>query len=146
MAGRQTGESANAPLSPTTYARHNRLVACVIKGLTGEGVLGLGAVEDKVLGRPGAVARALVLSPGNPFVLDSMGWVEYKMGRKDQALDLLQQAYDARPDPEIGAHLGEVLWQLGQRDRARAIWREAIDRAPHDAMVQAVLRKFGVTF
>ena len=92
------------------------------------------------------VARALVLSPGNPFVLDSMGWVEYKMGRKDQALDLLQQAYDARPDPEIGAHLGEVLWQLGQRDRARAIWREAIDRAPHDAMVQAVLRKFGVTF
>lgn len=92
------------------------------------------------------VARALVLSPGNPFVLDSMGWVEYKMGRKDQALDLLQQAYDARPDPEIGAHLGEVLWQLGQRDRARAIWREAIDRAPHDAIVQAVLRKFGVTF
>ena len=92
------------------------------------------------------VSRALALSPGNPFVLDSLGWVEYKMGHKDQALDLLQQAYDARPDPEIGAHLGEVLWQLGQHDRAKAIWREALDRAPHDAMVQAVLRKYGVTF
>lgn len=92
------------------------------------------------------VARALELSPGNPFVLDSMGWVEYKMGRKDRALDLLQQAYDARPDPEIGAHLGEVLWQLGQRDTARAIWKQAIERAPNDAMVQAVLRKHGVTF
>ncbi|MDE1977769.1 MAG: tetratricopeptide repeat protein [Betaproteobacteria bacterium] len=92
------------------------------------------------------VARALELSPGNPFVLDSMGWVEHKMGHNDQALDLLQQAYDARPDPEIGAHLGEVLWQLGQRDRARAIWHEAIERAPHDTMVQAVLRKYGVTF
>ncbi|MDD4887829.1 MAG: tetratricopeptide repeat protein [Thiomonas sp.] len=92
------------------------------------------------------VARALELSPGNPFVLDSMGWVEYKMGRLDQALDLLQQAYDARPDPEIGAHLGEVLWALGQRDKARVIWQKAIERAPHDAMVQAVLRKYGVTF
>ncbi|MGC8703505.1 MAG: tetratricopeptide repeat protein [Thiomonas sp.] len=92
------------------------------------------------------VSRALELSPGNPFVLDSMGWVEYKMGRNDQALDLLQQAYDARPDPEIGAHLGEVLWQLGQHDKARAIWKAAIERAPHDAMVQAVLRKYGVTF
>ncbi|MBN2692639.1 MAG: tetratricopeptide repeat protein [Burkholderiaceae bacterium] len=92
------------------------------------------------------VARALELSPGNPFVLDSMGWVEYKMGRNAQALDLLQQAYDARPDPEIGAHLGEVLWQLGQKDKARAIWQKAIERAPHNAMVQAVLRKYGVTF
>lgn len=92
------------------------------------------------------IARALELSPGNPFVLDSMGWVEYKMGRNAQALDLLQQAYEARPDPEIGAHLGEVLWQLGQKDKARAIWRKAIERAPHDAMVQAVLRKYGVTF
>jgi len=92
------------------------------------------------------IARALELSPGNPFVLDSMGWVEYRMGHLDQALDLLQQAYDARPDPEVGAHLGEVLWQLGQKDRARAIWRAAIERAPHDAVVQAVLRKYGVTF
>ena len=92
------------------------------------------------------VARALELSPGNPFVLDSMGWVEYRMGRNAQALDFLQQAYDARPDPEIGAHLGEVLWQLGQHDSARTIWRKAIERAPHDAMVQAVLRKYGVTF
>ncbi|MGC9163164.1 MAG: tetratricopeptide repeat protein [Thiomonas sp.] len=92
------------------------------------------------------IARALELSPGNPFVLDSMGWVEYRMGHTAQALDDLQQAWDARPDPEIGAHLGEVLWQLGQHDKARAIWRQAIERAPHDAMVQAVLRKFGVTF
>lgn len=92
------------------------------------------------------IARALELAPGNPFVLDSMGWVEYKMGHTDRALDLLQQAYDARPDPEIGVHLGEVLWRLGQRDKARAVWKDAQRRAPHDAMVQAVLRKFGVSF
>lgn len=92
------------------------------------------------------IARALELSPGNPFVLDSMGWVEFRMGHDDQALDSLQQAYDARPDPEIGAHLGEVLWRLGQHDRARAIWRQAIERAPNDSMVQAVLRKYGVSF
>ncbi|WP_449370224.1 tetratricopeptide repeat protein [Thiomonas sp.] len=92
------------------------------------------------------IARALELSPGNPFVLDSMGWVEFRMGRDDQALDSLQQAYDARPDPEIGAHLGEVLWRLDQHDRARAIWRQAIERAPNDPMVRAVLRKYGVSF
>lgn len=92
------------------------------------------------------ISRALELSPGNPFVLDSMGWVEYRMGHDDRALGYLQQAYDARPDPEIGAHLGEVLWRLGRRDEARAIWRKAIERAPHDAVVQAVLRKYGVSF
>jgi tetratricopeptide (TPR) repeat protein len=92
------------------------------------------------------IARALELSPGNPFVLDSMGWVEYRMGHTDQALDLLQQAYDARPDPEIGVHLGEVLWQLGQRDKARAVWKDAQRRAPQDQMVRAVLQKFGVEF
>ena len=75
-----------------------------------------------------------------------LGRLAFSAGDNAQALDLLQQAYDARPDPEIGAHLGEVLWQLGQKDKARAIWQKAIERAPHDAMVQAVLRKYGVTF
>ena len=92
------------------------------------------------------IAHALELSPGNPFVLDSMGWAEYKLGHADRALDLLQQAYDARPDPEIGAHLGEVLWQLGQHDKARAVWKAAQQRAPDDEMVRSVLRRFGVTF
>jgi tetratricopeptide (TPR) repeat protein len=92
------------------------------------------------------IAHALELSPGNPFVLDSMGWAEYKLGHADRALDLLQQAYDARPDPEIGAHLGEVLWRLGQHDKARAVWKAAQQRAPDDEMVRSVLRRFGVTF
>jgi Flp pilus assembly protein TadD len=71
------------------------------------------------------IVRALELSPGDPFITDSLGWVEFKLGRPAEALKLLRQAYSARPDTEIGAHLGEVLWSIGQKDEARKIWREA---------------------
>ena len=71
------------------------------------------------------IVRALELSPGDPFITDSLGWVEFKLGRPAEALKLLRQAYSARPDTEIGAHLGEVLWSIGEKDEARKIWREA---------------------
>jgi tetratricopeptide (TPR) repeat protein len=74
------------------------------------------------------IARALELSPGDPFITDSLGWVEFKLGRSEEALRLLRLAYSARPDPEIGAHLGEVLWSMGNKDEARKIWREARER------------------
>ena len=76
------------------------------------------------------IQRALELSPGDPFITDSLGWVEFRLGNFDEALRLLRRAYAARPDPEIGAHLGEVLWAAGQRDEARSVWREA---RGHDA-------------
>ena len=83
------------------------------------------------------IQRALALSPGDPFITDSLGWVEFRLGNKDEALRLLRTAYAARPDAEIAAHLGEVLWSMGQYDEARRIWAEGRSR---DA-VNEVLRE-----
>jgi tetratricopeptide (TPR) repeat protein len=83
------------------------------------------------------IQRALALSPGDPFITDSLGWVEFRLGNKDEALRLLRAAYAARPDAEIAAHLGEVLWSMGQYDEARRIWAEGRNR---DA-VNEVLRE-----
>ena len=74
------------------------------------------------------IERALALAPNEPFITDSLGWVEYRLGHKDEALRLLRKAYAARPDTEIGAHLGEVLWVTGQREEAKRIWDEARKR------------------
>jgi tetratricopeptide (TPR) repeat protein len=71
------------------------------------------------------IQRALELAPGDPFITDSLGWVEFRMGNREEALRHLENAWRARPDTEIGAHLGEVLWSLGRKDEARRIWREA---------------------
>ncbi|MBL8343195.1 MAG: tetratricopeptide repeat protein [Rubrivivax sp.] len=71
------------------------------------------------------IRRALELAPGDPFVTDSLGWVEFRMGNREEALRHLENAWRARPDPEIGAHLGEVLWSLGRKEDARRIWRES---------------------
>lgn len=71
------------------------------------------------------ILKALEFAPGDPFITDSLGWVEFRSGNKAEALRILQGAYKARPDPEIAAHLGEVLWSVGQREQALSIWREA---------------------
>ena len=87
------------------------------------------------------VKRALELSPGDPFITDSLGWVEYRLGNRDDALKLLNQAYAARPDTEIGAHLGEVLWSLGMKDEARRVWRESKGRdAGNDVLRETLAR------
>jgi len=85
------------------------------------------SLADRNLRLPEArelIQKALALAPGEPFITDSLGWVEYRLGNRDEALRLLQQAYKSRPDVEIGVHLGEVLWMNGQRDEARRILRE----------------------
>ena len=87
------------------------------------------------------VERALQLTPGDPFITDSLGWIEFRLGNRDEALRLLQQAYKARPDAEIAAHLGEVLWVLGQRDAARRVWAEASSRdAGNDVLRETMVR------
>jgi len=87
------------------------------------------------------IRRALELSPGDPFITDSLGWVEYRLGNLPEALRLLRQAYAARPDVEIGAHLGEVLWAGGQRDEARSIWAESKGRdAANDVLRETLAR------
>lgn len=87
------------------------------------------------------IARAIELSPGDPFLVDSLGWVEYRMGNHDEALKWLRQAYRARPDTEIAAHLGEVLWVTGKRDEARRILAEARARdAGNDVLKETLAR------
>ncbi|HMO46823.1 MAG TPA: hypothetical protein PKB14_12440 [Rubrivivax sp.] len=102
------------------------------------------SLADRNLRLPEAKAlieRALQLTPGDPFITDSLGWVEFRLGNRDEALRLLRQAYKARPDAEIGAHLGEVLWAMGQRDEARQVWAEASGRdAGNDVLRETLVR------
>lgn len=90
------------------------------------------------------IKKALSLSPGEPFITDSLGWVEFRMGNRDDALRLLREAYHARPDPEIGAHLGEVLWVSDQRDEARRVWRESRERDTNNEVLQETLKRLRV--
>ena len=90
------------------------------------------------------IQKALSLSPGEPFITDSLGWVEYRMGNRDEALRLLRSAYQSRPDPEIGAHLGEVLWVAGQRDEARRVLREARSRDAGNDVLREMLTRLRV--
>lgn len=87
------------------------------------------------------IEKALELSPGDPFIRDSLGWVEFRMGNTATALEILEAAYKSRPDPEIAAHLGEVLWSSGQRDRARAIWKEGqVQNAENETLRETLKR------
>jgi tetratricopeptide (TPR) repeat protein len=90
------------------------------------------------------IQRALELAPEDPFILDSMGWVEFRMGRLSSAEQTLRKAYELRPDPEIAAHLGEVLWVQGQRDDAKAVWREAAGKAPENNTLKDTLARLKV--
>ena len=72
------------------------------------------------------VERAVTLAPQDPFIQDSLGWVAFRMGRLEDALNILSAAYKARPDAEIAAHLGEVLWALQRQSEAANIWREGL--------------------
>jgi tetratricopeptide (TPR) repeat protein len=89
----------------------------------------------------GYIERALTLKPESPAILDSMGWVQFKLGDNEQALDYLRRAYEMLPDGEIAAHLGEVLWVTGSREEARSVWQEALEREPENRyLLRAVER------
>lgn len=87
------------------------------------------------------IERALMLKPEDPAVLDSMGWVLYKMGRYPEALEYLRQAYDRLSDAEIGAHLGEALWATGEHAEAWKVWNDALTANPdHEYLNQVIER------
>ena len=89
------------------------------------------------------IEKALTLSPGDPFILDSLGWVHYRRGDLDSALELLQQAIEQQPDAEIAAHLGEVLWQMGDQDGALIVWQGGQQNNPDNAVLIETLRRYG---
>jgi tetratricopeptide (TPR) repeat protein len=87
------------------------------------------------------VTKALEFSPKDPFIVDSLAWVEFRSGNVTEAARLLQGAFQERPDAEIAAHLGEVLWTLGQRDSAKAIWKEGFRLNPENATLLETTRR-----
>ena len=87
------------------------------------------------------IMKALESAPNDPFITDSLGWVEFRSGNLQEALRILQAAYKTRPDAEIAAHLGEVLWVSGQREQALAIWREgAALNADNETLLETLNR------
>jgi len=87
------------------------------------------------------IEKASALAPKDPFIMDSLGWVQFRQGKLTEALSTLEEAFRLRPDPEIAAHIGEVLWQLNRRDDARKIWGEAASKHPDNETLQAVIRR-----
>jgi len=88
------------------------------------------------------IQRALELRPDEPAILDSMGWVLYRMGKPNAAEPYLRRALDENSDAEIAAHLGEVLWELGRHDEARDVWRRALDEDPEHEYLLRVLGRY----
>lgn len=90
------------------------------------------------------ILKALEFAPSDPFIADSLGWVEFRMGNKSEALRHLEAAYKARPDVEIAAHLGEVLWSLGDKDAAVRVWKEGQRTSPDNDTLKETLKRLGV--
>lgn len=88
------------------------------------------------------VKKALSLSPDDAFIQDSLGWVQFRSGHVDEALVTLKKAYQQRRDPEIAAHLGEVLWVKGERAEALKLWHTAILENPENDLLRMVMGKF----
>ena len=88
------------------------------------------------------VTRAVALAPEDPFIMDSLGWVQFRQGKLPEALKTLEKAYAIKADPEIAAHLGEVLWTLGRKEDAARLLNEAAKKNPDNDVLAAALKKF----
>ena len=87
------------------------------------------------------ILKALEFAPGDPFISDSLAWVEFRSGNLPEALRILRQAFKDKPDAEIAAHLGEVLWMVGERTQAVAIWREGMAlNADNETLLETLKR------
>ncbi|MCX7148992.1 MAG: tetratricopeptide repeat protein [Rhodocyclales bacterium] len=88
------------------------------------------------------IDKALSLAPDDPFILDSKGWLLFRQGKQAAALEILQKAFAQKPDPEIAAHIGEVLWVLGRATEALSVWREATKAYPTNEALAATIKRF----
>jgi tetratricopeptide (TPR) repeat protein len=87
------------------------------------------------------IEKALELAPEDFFIIDSLGWVQYREGDLKGAAQTLRRAWDGRPDAEIGAHLGEVLWVMGERSEADRIWQESLKSAPENETLLKTIKR-----
>ena len=90
------------------------------------------------------IKRAYELDPKDAAIMDSMGWVQYRLGNLDQALKYLKQAMELMDDVEVAAHLGEVLWVKGDKKEAVEVWNKALKVSPKNKMILDVMRHFGL--
>ncbi len=90
------------------------------------------------------IQKAVQLAPEDPFIADSLGWVEFRLGNNAEATRILEAAYKKQPDPEIGAHLGEVLWTTGDKERALRIWRESARVDAENKTLQETLKRLRI--
>jgi tetratricopeptide (TPR) repeat protein len=90
----------------------------------------------------GFIEQALALKPDDPFILDSMGWVQYRLGNHAEAVKHLRAALGQRADAEIAAHLGEVLWVMGDRAGAETVWTSALKQSPDSEVLRGVIKRF----
>jgi tetratricopeptide (TPR) repeat protein len=105
------------------------------------------ALADRNQRLPEALAlitRALEISPQDPFIMDSMGWVKFRMGDRPAAIEYLTKAYEKRPEADIAAHLGEVLWAQGDRDTATKVFKEGMAVEPTNATLLETVKRLGV--
>ncbi|WP_307719232.1 tetratricopeptide repeat protein [Pseudoduganella armeniaca] len=91
------------------------------------------------------IEKALSMAPGDPYIMDSMGWVQFRMGRLKDAEQTLRRAYALRSDAEIAVHLGEVLWQQGDRAEAQKLWREARAKDPKSDALRDTLARLNTS-
>ena len=89
------------------------------------------------------IKRAYLLNPGDPAIIDSMGWVLFVMGKAEEALSYLQKAMAILPDPEIAAHLGEVHWYLGEQQAALQIWQQGLAQSPDHPTIVSTMERLG---
>ncbi|MCG8413105.1 MAG: tetratricopeptide repeat protein [Pseudomonadales bacterium] len=86
--------------------------------------------------------RAIAISPDDPAIIDSLGWVQYKLGRYEEALANLQRAFAVFPDHEVASHVGEVLWMMGRQEEATQVWMDALEARPDSELINEVLERF----
>jgi tetratricopeptide (TPR) repeat protein len=90
----------------------------------------------------GYLKRAIEIMPDDPAIIDSLGWVHYRLGNYEESIRLLRKALSRLDDAEISAHLGEVLWASGNRKEAREVWQRALKKSPDDPVLQEVMQRF----
>jgi tetratricopeptide (TPR) repeat protein len=87
------------------------------------------------------ILRAFELAPNDPAIIDSLGWVQYRLGMYEEARDNLDKAYELFPDHEVAAHLGEVLWVMGEKSQARSVWRKALESQPDSEHIRSTMER-----
>lgn len=106
--------------------------------------LGYGMLErnERIPEAVGLVEKALQLAPDDASIMDSVGWGYYRSGKLDDSVNMLRRAFAGNPDPEIAAHLGEVLWVRGDKNEAKKVWQDSLKANPDNVPLQTVIKKF----